>query len=358
MDEDYAILVGISWYPAGNFAELSGPLNDVALVEKWLGESGLLPCNIIKITTPREIPADFDKYAAPPIADDFDHVFRAMLDRRMAMPDRVKGRLYLYFSGHGFSSKTQDRDAEGALYCANATRIAYEHIFGTHYARIAKAWALFAQVVLIMDCCRDSEFIRTPTPRPYRDTPDDALSADVPLLSIYAAPKSGKAQERPIEERGNKVHGLLTHALFKLLEELPASSQRGIDATELKARLLESWTEISGSNAAPRPEIYLPANGTIYFSTKNKGSAVTFVWAENAAPSNLQLIDSGAKIIGVFALDDSGTFSTTQNGPVLSYTREANAWTLRLTPGLYEYKHSDKEAISFRVAGGNRRVEL
>ena len=173
--EDYAILTGISWYPAGGFAELKGPPNDVRLVEQWLTspELGNLPAsNVIKVITKEPLPNldQIDVDQAEPLAHQFDGVFKGLLRRRMQLGgERVSGRLYLYFSGHGFSSKEQNKDAEAALYCANATRVVYEHIFGTHYARIAKAWALFSEVVLIMDCCRDAESIRSPTPRPYRE---------------------------------------------------------------------------------------------------------------------------------------------------------------------------------------------
>jgi hypothetical protein len=357
--DDYAILTGICWYPAGQFTPLNGPPNDIELVEKWLQECGVPGASIKKVATPAPVPTDFDPYAARPVGDDFDREFRRMLDARMGMgADRVKGRLYLYFSGHGFSSKTQDRDAEAALYCANATRVAYEHIFGTHYARIAKAWALFAEVILIMDCCRDSESVRTPTPRPYRDTPEDDLAPDIPLLSIYAVPKGGKAQEREIPERDRKVHGLLTHALFKLLDELPPTSGKGIEATELKAKLLEAWNDICGHDAAPRPEVYLPANGRIYLQTKSEGSAVTFFWEGVPPPGMLELIDSDGKIVGSFALDGSGVAHTVVDGPVLRHTCKPGEWLLRLAPGLYEYKYAQKPPQSFRVAGGDNRVQL
>jgi hypothetical protein len=361
---DHAILTAISWYPAGGFTELQGPLNDLRLVEQWLTDPTLgavLPENIEKIHTPLAKPADIDVDEAPPAADAFDRHFKKLLAKRMKLgAERVNGRLYLYFSGHGFCNKSQDKDAEAALYCANATRIMYEHIFGTHYARIAKSWALFSEVVLIMDCCRDAEIARTPIPRPYRDTPYDELAHNVPLLAIYAVPKGGKAQERPIAERGDKVHGLLTHALFKLLNELPASSALGISATELRRHLLESWSSICGEDSAPRPEIYLPASGEIHFPTRNQGSSFSFAWDAQQLPGEtLQIIDSSLRPIAQFQLAGNGAHRVEPLSPVIAHEFKPGHLALRMKPGLYEYRLAPQgQQLGFKVDGGSQHVDL
>lgn len=364
--DDYAILTAISWYPAGDFDELEGPLNDLRLAEKWLTDparGGLLPQNVICLKTPVPKPdlADFDD--AEPAGDSFNRVFKALLNKRMAMgSERVKGRLYLYFSGHGFTSKGQDRDAEAALYCANATRIAYEHIFGTHYARIAKSWALFSEVVLIMDCCRDSESIRTPTPKPYRDTPSDDLAADVALLSIYAVPKGGAAQEREIPERG-AVHGLLTHAIFKLLEEMPPSSAAGVSATELRQHLFDRWKEICGDDVTRRPEIYLPANKEMYFASANasQGGQVEFTWAEPPPPgTELILSDASLATFAQFDLHQRKSGPIPAESPLMSHAFTESGLRLRLRPSYYGYRLTGappKEGM-FRTDGGERHVAL
>jgi len=111
---------------------------------------------------------------APPIPDDFTSVFLGMERQRMQLENRNQsGRLYLYFSGHGFCNRDSNRDAEAALYTANASKDQFAHIYGTFFARRAKAKALFKEVVLIMDCCRDSEITRMPIPPMLADTPDD-----------------------------------------------------------------------------------------------------------------------------------------------------------------------------------------
>src|SRR5205823_1080730 len=191
---------------------------------------------IVFVRSPQPYPNPVDPDTAPPVSEAFDAEFRKLYRKRMALSaERARrDRLYLYFSGHGFCNRTQEKPAEAALYSANATREWYDHIFGTHYARIAQSHALFSEVVLVMDCCRDSEVNRTPTPKPYRDTPEDGLAADVKLVTIYAVPKGGKAQERAIAERDNKVHGLLTHALIKVLNEARPTQGDTISSADLK----------------------------------------------------------------------------------------------------------------------------
>jgi hypothetical protein len=362
--EDFAILTGISWYPNPGYTQLSGPPNDLRIVEEWLldpARGGLLPENVRKVATPPPPPPDVDPDIAPPVGQDFDLVFRKMLTTRTKMgADRVKGRLYLYFSGHGFCNRSQEKPAEAALYCANASREIYEHIFGTHYARIAVGWALFSEVVLIMDCCRDSEVARVPTPKPYRDTPDDGLAADVKFLSIYAVPKGAKAQERPIEERDGHVHGLLTHVLLKLLEELPPSKGPLISATQLRDHIWESWTAICGAEAAPRPDIYLPSAGEMYFPAVNRGSAFEFRCTSPVHQGAvLTLTDNTFQDVASFGLDRSTNDVLYPTGPVISYERVERTLRLRMRPGLYQFRVDiPARQETFKVDGGNGYVDL
>lgn len=359
---DFAILTGISWYPNPGYSNLDGPPNDIALMETWLTErAGLDPGNIRKVVTPSPLPDPVDLGKAPPVGLDFDLIFNEMLQQRIAMGRaRVSGRLYLYFSGHGFCNRSQNAAPEAALYCANATKTYHPHLFGTQLARVAQGQALFKEVVLIMDCCRDSELARTPTPHPYRDTPDDGLAAQVHLLAIYAAPKGGKAQERAIPERGGAVHGLLTHALVKLLEELPSRDAAGIASVDLRNALWNGWKSICGEDAAPQPEVLPPQNGEIYFPLVGKGTSVEFVWIQPPTDgATLTLIDNQFQEVATFNLAGAANDTIAANGPVLHHERVPQGLRLRMRPGPYLYRLSDpaKEA-PIKVEGGDCRVNL
>lgn len=363
--DDFAILTGISIYPNVGYSSLTGPPNDLRIVKQWLVDpagGGMQPGNIKVVQSPSPYPDPVEPDLAPPVPEEFDREFKKLLRQRMGLKDkRVKDRLYLYFSGHGFCNRSQDKPAEAALYSANATREMYEHIFGTHYARVAVAWALFAEVVLIMDCCRDSEVTRAPTPKPYRDTPDDGLAADVRLLSIYAVPKGGKAQERSILERGNNVHGLLTHALIKALNEASPSHGKLLSATAIKQHIHQSWTSICGADPPPRPEIYLPPVGDIFFQAKNLGGEFEFRWTPlSGAKRILTLRDGALQDVAQFDITDGGGGAlVAPGGPLLSYNRNGTVLKLRLKPGLYGYETSPQlRQGEFKVDGGGGHVDL
>jgi hypothetical protein len=364
---DFAILTCISRYASPGFATLNGPLNDLKIVKEWLKDHGRLADGDIEmVVTPHPFPMDvnqdFDADRAPPVPDDFDLVFKKLLRRRMKLgAGRAADRLYLYFSGHGFCNRSQERAPEAALYSANATPETYDHIFGTFYARVAVGWALFKEVVLIMDCCRDSEVSRRPLTRPYRDTPDDGLAADVKFLAIYAVPKGGKAQELQIVERDGEVHGLLTHALIKLLKELPPTDGDKLSSYELQKNLLQSWASIFGEDAPPRPEIYLPGSGDILFPAVNRGSPFEFrLNGQGQENSWLQLTDAAFKSVAMFALDDPTNALIADGSPVISHDFANGVIKLRMKQGLYQYRVTGAapRTEAFKVDGSDGYVTI
>src|SRR5215218_7008866 len=65
----------------------------------------------------------------------------------------VGERLYLYFSGHGFEPVAE----EAVLLMANATRRRLNyHVPGRVVANAFYRSGFFKEVILLMDCCRDS----------------------------------------------------------------------------------------------------------------------------------------------------------------------------------------------------------
>jgi hypothetical protein len=362
---DAAILTGISVYPNEGYTQLDGPPNDLKIIKEWLVDpagGGLRDENIIELASPNPYPEKLDPDSAPPVSEDFHRKFQQLLRQRMHLKERrLNDRLYLYFSGHGFCNRSQIKPPEAALYSANATREFYEHIFGTYYARVAVAWALFAEVVLIMDCCRDSEITREPMPKPIREAPDDGLSAQVKLMCIYAVPKGGKAQERKIPDRGNKVHGLLTHALVKALNEARPTTNNAISATALRDYIHQTWTPVCGQDAAPRPEISLPPNGEIYFQTKDLGGEFEIRYTSPPpADWKVTLRDGNLKTIAQLALvDGQDPDLWAPDGPLLSVKRNGAGLKLRLKLGFYEYETNPPVRIGrFKVDGGGGHVDL
>jgi hypothetical protein len=267
---DYAILVGISRYPNPGFSDLEGPPNDVLLAEEWLRSptGGAIEDepgrpHIIKLVTPKPYPDEFEPDEAPPTQKEFESQFRRMVRGLGATPGR---RLYLFFSGHGFSER-QRAEAHAAVYTADAEDDFPSNIYGTYWAQKALRKGWFDEVVLVMDCCRDSEINRRAAEPPIDEAVDAGTAARGKLLACYGASFGGRAQERPIPEQDNRVHGLLTYALIKALREAPCDQAGRLTGQKLKDYIYASWNQLCGADAPDLPRIQPPDGADIVFAT-------------------------------------------------------------------------------------------
>lgn len=265
---DYAILVGISRYADPALHKLDGPLNDIRLMQQWLQSpdgGDLPPGNVTAIVSDESALDAPSPGELPPLVMDFIQAFMGLVDtpNHSGYVSRPGARLYLYFSGHGFSEKG-DRAPHAALYAANANANIAWNIYGTFYAQWAKDWGLFGEIVLIMDCCRDASLVKDPTRPPLRKATDTALGNAARLLEIYAAPRGGKAQERRIPARGGEVHGLLTHAFIEAVQHA-APQEAAVSSVDLKRYFEENWALLCGDEPADTPEVVVPSRGDIRF---------------------------------------------------------------------------------------------
>jgi len=265
--KDYAILVGISQYPNPGFSSLQGPPRDVERFRQWLIDpqgGDVDPANIKIIVSP-DPPVTIDPDRAAPELYDFVSAFKQLvLDDQENLVYRGESRLYLYFSGHGFC-EIREQMPQAAIYAANASRWSNWNIAGTLYALWAKDAAAFGEIVLVMDCCRDAELSKTVFPHVMRHIVNPGAARNVKLFCVYGAPKGGKAQERPIPELNNEVHGLLTHVLLDALHHAPPDAAGQITGQTLKNYIENAWPAACGAIPADPPEIYIPPTGDIVF---------------------------------------------------------------------------------------------
>jgi hypothetical protein len=336
--DDHAILVGISRYCDQTFGALNGPPNDVERMRSWLvsGAGGNLPAsNVVVLTSPTVIPADTDPNDWEPGEAQFNRAFRQLVvDPESGEPIRRQGRLYLYFSGHGFSER-RDQSTRAALFAANATRFFPSNICGTIYAQSAREQALFTEIVLIMDCCRDAE-LNLPFSQPAINSGTSDAATGVRFMALYGAPKGGKAQERSFPELNGMTCGLLTHALLKGLSETPPDGTGTVSSTALKRYLFSTWATVCGDTPAAEPEFVSPTAQDIQFTAVALGVIQGFVLT--APPGTLvtvDILDSAKNQLVRCAL--STTASTVEwNGQVASNLPLAGLrFELRLQPGLY-----------------------
>jgi hypothetical protein len=287
--DDYAILVGIARYrDASTYPPLAGPLHDLQRVQDWLQSEGVPEQNItifkthevlldLQLAPQDQLPAPLSEWA--PNYEDFASAFtRLVQDPEHGGFRQRQGRLYLYLSGHGFSMFKGEKPS-AALYAANTYGIDARNIAGTLYADAVRQGALFSEVVLIMDCCRDPEF-SMPYDRPGILEVEDDGAERVRVLQVYAAPKGGKAQERVLQDADGKPVGLLTHGWLKALAEAPTDVAGRVSSTILKSYLDIHWTTWFDPPLPAKPRLLVPESGDIFFQSPKPLCLQTFALAE------------------------------------------------------------------------------
>ncbi len=200
--DDRAIVVGIARYPA--LTELHGPENDAVAFASWLTDArgGQVPAARVTQILSSQFPA-----AKDPTTAIIDAAFEQIIDDADQNGGRAGRRLYLFFAGHGIAPSVD----ESALLMANAARgMSGHHIPGRLYCNWFRTAALFDEVVLLMDCCRD---VRTAAP--VHAPPWEPRIGVTPsrLFLGFAAEMGSASRERPSQNDANKVRGRFTEAV-------------------------------------------------------------------------------------------------------------------------------------------------
>jgi len=354
--EDHAILVGISRYSDQSFAPLNGPPNDVQRMRDWLlrADGGNVPVeNILTLTSPTNFPADTDPNDWEPAEHHFQRAYaRVVTDPQTRAPLRRDARLYLYFSGHGFSER-RDQATQAAIFTANATRFLPSNICGTIFALAAREQALFKEIVLIMDCCRDAE-LNLPFSKPAINAGTSDAAANVRFMALYAASKGGKAQERSFPELNGMTCGLLTHAFLRSLEETPPDSQNGVSSTAIKQYLLSTWADVCGSIPAVEPEFISPTGPDIQFSATSKQVLQGFKLTKAPATAiRLDISDAlRVSVVQCYYTPTAATVTWTGQAAI-PLVVSGLRFFLKLQPGLYRCVVSGdmQKSVPFEATG-------
>jgi hypothetical protein len=282
-DHDFAILVGISRYKdCDQFPELNGPLNDVERVKQWLiGDEGVPGEQVFPLTTSAALLKKPPEEGWPsdtvwsPNRELFSRSFNEVAFDDEGNPRRREGRLYLYFSGHGFSL-SDDRSPSAALFSADNYGLIHSNIAGTVYAEAVKRARLFKEVVLIMDCCRDV-LDNYAYNLPDFNQVENSGSDTVNVYALYAAPRRGKSQERELPDSEGKVVGLMTDALLRALTEAPSDVAGRVSGRVLTQVIAFNWA--SWYPALPIPPVprgVSPDQGDVYFRSRQPLVSVEF----------------------------------------------------------------------------------
>jgi hypothetical protein len=250
-DQDYALVVGIDYYPG--LGSLAGAQYDADQFAAWLADpdgGGLPVANIRRIRSGDfHPPAPASPFEAKPDDVSFEaQLLDLVLDHASHAPRQPAGRrLYLYFSGHGFSGTST---SEAALYAANAAFPQYRHIAATRYAEWLQAGALYQEIVLIMDCCRDMSLISPILSLALAPVQNPAGAAQVRRLGWYAVPAGAKARERQIDP-GGPVRGVFTYLLLEALAKAPADNDGEVWADRVADHVQTRWPSLAPNQAPP-----------------------------------------------------------------------------------------------------------
>jgi len=326
--DDRAIVVGLQKYPA--FAPLAGPENDAVAFASWLTDpsGGAVPAARVTRILSREFPGPQD-----PTTTTIDAAFEQIIVDADANGGRAGRRLYLYFAGHGIAPSID----ESAVLMANAARgMSGHHIPGRAYCNWFRTAALFDEVVLLMDCCRD---VRTAAP--LHAPPWEPRIGIVPsrLFLGFAAEMGSASRERPSQSNGHAVRGAFTEAVIAGLE-------RAIDVTgAVTNKTLPDFVfnalleESDRNNVSPlaRQEPKFQASDAIVFATVGAPFTLVVTFA-GAAPELL-----------------TGDFAQVLQ-PVTADATTAR-WSLK--PGLYLLRRGQEtKAVALFGVGGEERVQF
>ncbi len=157
-------------------------------------------------------------------------------------------RLYIFLAGHGVGP---DLDEAGLL--AADTSNVTKYFPGRLYANLFRGRALFEQIVLCMDCCRDED---SDLPDPYfpfsKKRTAKHLANKVKQCYVFATGFASKSRERDF---GGKVRGVFTHALLAGLEQGAVDGDGRITGVSLKRYLRREIPKLRGSDSDQDPDL-------------------------------------------------------------------------------------------------------
>lgn len=211
MTQDWALSVGVGKYPDPAFPQLKGPEIDAKDFHSWVTSEtgGSVPKAQAKlIVSPPTKPKSV--VGARPAAEQVQEFFEQLDTRAQQKKSKMVGRrLYLYFSGHGFAPD----ENEVALLMANAARNRLKHhIPGKAWANLFFRSGYFEEVLLFMDCCRNTLPRTIPNPPSVAVNDNQQAIKQGRRLFVFATEWGAEARERVFS--GKQSRGVFTMALM------------------------------------------------------------------------------------------------------------------------------------------------
>jgi len=313
-ENDYAVVVGISRYPA--LRDLSGPVQDALSFRDWLiGRGAVPPGNIELIVTPDNAET-MTRRNAQPMRDQVINALDSILGNANER-SKAGRRLYLFLAGHGYAPQVND----AALLMANAGGRSFPAVPGTQVANWFRASAKFEEIVLIMDCCREEYGTIPPQPLPWPDEPSHA-AAGVRYFHAYATQPFLYAREKILPPDG-KVRGIFTYALLTAFELAPPDAAGRITGSAVKDYVLNFMKTVIDTQYQ-EPEIPIDSAKDIV------------LWQTDTPPAQMVELHFGPSCRGEARIVDSG-LEAVWSGPIPA----GRVLRRELTPGKYRIDTTD-----------------
>lgn len=356
MSDALAVVVGIDHYPDQMLGGLDGAVNDAEEFCAWLQTAGAGSLvydpqdedatEIYKVVTTARGPNPLN---ARPMLSDVEQALdfvRYKSEQRLTEWEQGNGtpykRLYLFFAGHGIGPDIE----QAALLMANAGvgRFRY-YLQGRPYANYFRERASFDEVLLFMDCCRDSyPFLAA---QGIKWEPPTPSGRDTNHCYGFATKWSKKARETNV---GGKPRGFFSAALMEALKGSAADASGVVRArdiagyvrTRVKALVKQAEAKTKKKLEIQRPDFSFPDDNPMVVVDYGAAAApqlltranVALTPAETGAP--LQVLDGELKPAAL--IDESRP--------------AADVWTFRLPFGMYLLKnHATGHSANFEVVG-------
>jgi uncharacterized caspase-like protein len=328
--DDYAVLVGVTRYP--HLEDLKGPENDALAIEEWLTDpsGGAVPKKHVAVVTSSQFANNGDD--PEPNQTHVYKRFEALIEEgRKRDPKPVGRRLYIFMAGHGAANPSDYYDT--VLLMANAKAGAMGHyVAGRPVASYFSSAAYFQQIVLFMDCCRDS-LPRAPLSALPWDTVSNPRGAQVEHCFGFATRWSRKARERDFgDQEGSR--GVFTRSVLEGLRAGCATPR------ELQDFVEHRMPKLVGKGAYQKPEFM-------------------------ASDPDMALIDGAStnlpRLLVKFSRPDPNVTVTVRDGRLSEIGTQAMdgpPWELELRPGLYLLERSDRDDPVTVNLTGDLDVEL
>lgn len=333
---DYALCVGINRYPG--LTPLAGAEADAQAFYNWVTSDGGVPSGNAKLILSSDFPMPVITSRAQPTSQEILDFFEGLRGAARENDANNLGltagrRLYLFFSGHGFSPSL---DTSGVL-MANAERDAPHNLSAKRWADRFYENGLFEEVLLFQDACReevnDAELMppylrRSRMPGEGARKRFYAFAAKSPLLAI----------EKPVD---GVVRGVFSATLIAGLRGGARNPQTGeITAAQLKSYLHSNMVarlepvELANDDIAKHPEVFDLDPLVIV-------PAATAVAVPARFPVEVTL-----------ALPGPGAEIRDNDRNVVAYTEPGvRVWRTQLPVGLFELVVAGQPSTIFKVSG-------